>query len=290
MKSTRTLGWLLLYLAIFASVACTDKGWPYHFQRPEPSAEQQDEPRSLYLEMVKRSVTDTVYFGEPQADLRDLEEVESRRGVYHGSPRALSLLGHDSLDNIRLTMEDVLARGVEGDFIEAGAWRGGATIFMRAVLKAHGVSDRRVFVADSFEGFPEPDPDIKIDAGFKHAGVDLMIAPFDQVRRSFERFGLLDDQVVFLKGWFIDTLPTAPIEKLSVLRIDADMYESTMQALTYLYPKLSVGGYAIIDDYGFLESCRRAVDEYREANGIKEEIQGAGWGAVYWRRARASEP
>lgn len=284
MKSNPIFCRAILGLAVIALAACAEKEheWPYDFHRPEPAAEMLDDPRHLYLETVKRSVTDSIYSGEPTGDTRDSSQIESRRGVRQGSERALTLLGFDSLDNIRLTMEDVLARGVPGDFIEAGAWRGGATIFMRAVLKAYGVTDRRVFVADSFEGFPETKHDA--DAGFKHAGVDFMVAPFDQVKFSFERFGLLDDQVVFLKGWFIDTLPTAPIDKLAVVRIDADLYESTLQALTYLYPKISVGGYVIIDDYGYLGPCRQAVDEYRAANDITEEMQGAGWGAVYWRR------
>lgn len=268
--------------------ACLDDagGKAHPFQRPALSPEAEREARNLYLELVKRSVTDSLYFGEPQVDLRDSQEVEQRRGIYHGSPRALSLLGFANLDNIRATMEDVLARGVPGDFIEAGAWRGGATIFMRAVLKAHGVTDRRVFVADSFEGFPTPNPEIAIDQGFKHKGVEDMVAPFEQVKTSFERFGLLDDQVVFLKGWFIDTLPRAPIDKLAVLRVDADLYESTMQALDILYPKLSVGGYVIIDDYGILGSCRQAVDEYRQQHGIDEAVRGAGWGAIYWQKER----
>ena len=103
-------------------------------------------------------------------------------------------------------------------------------------------------------------------------------------RRNFERYCLLDEQVRFLKGWFSDTLPDAPIEELAVVRLDGDLYESTMDGLVNLYPKLSPGGYCIIDDYGHIDACRQAVDDYRSAHGIEEEmlvIDGAG---SYWRR------
>jgi hypothetical protein len=93
----------------------------------------------------------------------------------------------------------------------------------------------------------------------------------------------LDEQVVFLNGWFKDTLPNAPIDKLSVMRVDADMYQSTMESLTYLYPKLSRGGYCIIDDYA-RGSCKRAVDDFRANSGITDTLCEIDWTGVYWRR------
>jgi O-methyltransferase/demethyldecarbamoylnovobiocin O-methyltransferase/8-demethyl-8-(2,3-dimethoxy-alpha-L-rhamnosyl)tetracenomycin-C 4'-O-methyltransferase len=90
-----------------------------------------------------------------------------------------------------------------------------------------------------------------------------------------------------LKGWFKDTLPSAPIEKLSILRLDGDLYESTMTALQSLYPKLSLGGYAIIDDYApSIPCCVQAVDDFRRAHNITEEMESTGEYGVYWRRLR----
>src|SRR5262249_28059364 len=100
------------------------------------------------------------------------------------------------------------------------------------------------------------------------------------------RYGLLDDQVKFLPGWFKDTLPQSPIDRLSMLRVDADMYESTMEALQYLYQKLSVGGYCIIDDYGAVLGCKKAVDDFRKAHDISEPLQEIDWTGVYWKRLR----
>jgi O-methyltransferase len=192
-----------------------------------------------------------------------------------------SMAGTLRLENIRQCVKDVLDHDVPGDFIETGAWRGGATIFMRALLKVYGVSDRKVWVADSFEGLPPPaDP----DDGWDLSNIDYLKVSIEQVKANFARFGLLDDQVAFLHGWFCDTLPNAPIDRLSILRLDGDLYHSTMDALTYLYPKLSEGGYVIVDDYYSWPACRRAITEFLEVNAIKAEIRDIDGTAVYWQR------
>lgn len=200
---------------------------------------------------------------------------------------AETMVGLRRLDNVQACVEDVLRRGVPGDLLEAGVWRGGTTILMRAVLGAYDDDQRRVWVADSFEGLPKPDADaFPADAGLDYTIHSELSVGVQQVQANFDRYGLLDDRVEFLPGWFKDTLPSAPIDKLAVMRLDGDLYESTIDALEVLYPKLSVGGYCIIDDYGALEACRRAVDDYRRANGITEEIRPVDWTGAYWQRAR----
>jgi O-methyltransferase len=157
---------------------------------------------------------------------------------------------------------------------------------MRAILAAHDISDRQVWVADSFEGLPPPDPEkYPVDVGDPHHAYKELMISLDQVKSNFAKYGLLDNQVCFLKGWFCDTLPSASIDKLAILRLDGDLYQSTMEALVYLYPKLSRGGYVIIDDYGAIPSCRQAVHDYREANGITDEILSIDWTGVYWQRS-----
>lgn len=195
---------------------------------------------------------------------------------------AHTMLGLDRLDNIQYCVETVIKDGINGDLIEAGVWRGGACIFMRAILAVRGITDRRVFVADSFAGLPEPNAAFPQDKGDKHHTQDFLAVSEDDVKDNFRKYGLLDDQVAFLKGWFKDTLPNAPIEHLSVMRVDADMYESTIDVLVNLYPKLSEGGFCIIDDYD-LKGCRAAVDDFREQNMIKAPIEHV-QNAVFWRK------
>lgn len=269
----------------------------------------------LYLELMKSCLTNAIYGGDvrrrPRADARwkrwvvsalkarDLELVQARDptrpaererdGRVDGRewlPEAHTMIGVRRLDNLQECIQDVLARGVPGDLIEAGVWRGGASIFMRAVLKAHGVEDRTVWLSDSFQGLPPPnDDEYPADAGDLHHTIDELAVSLDEVRENFRRYGLLDDQVRFLPGWFRDTLPGAPIERLAIIRIDGDMYESTTQVLEALYPKLVPGGYLIVDDYGGIPACRRAVDDYREAMGITDDIRQIDWTGVYWLRS-----
>ena len=111
---------------------------------------------------------------------------------------------------------------------------------------------------------PAPNPaKYPADYGDPHHSYHQLVVSRQDVEANFRQYGLLDDRVVFLEGWFKDTLPAAPVERLSVLRLDGDMYASTMDALESLYPKLTAGGYAIIDDYGAVAACRQAVDDFR---------------------------
>ncbi len=143
-------------------------------------------------------------------------------------PEAHTMIGVKRLDNLHECVEDVLERAVPGDLIEAGVWRGGASIFMRAVLKAHGVEIERS--GWRIQGLPPPnDDEYPADAGDLHHTIDELAVSLDEVRQNFRRYDLLDDQVRFIPGWFRDTLRQAPLERLAVIRIDADMYESTTQ-------------------------------------------------------------
>jgi O-methyltransferase len=193
---------------------------------------------------------------------------------------AETMLGTRQLDHMQQCIVDVLTRGVPGDFIEAGVWRGGMTIFMRAALMAYQVTDRKVWAADSFAGLPAIN---RQQDTFDWRERDMAVS-LETVKNNFARYGLLDDQVVFLKGFFSETLPPAPVRQLSILRVDADLYESTMDVLRNLYSALSGGGYAIFDDYQNLPDCRRAIDEFRGSEGITEEICRIDQRAVYWQK------
>jgi O-methyltransferase len=198
-----------------------------------------------------------------------------------------TLIGIKRLENARDAVQTVISEDVSGDIVETGVWRGGASILMRATLEACGDMERLLWCADSFEGLPPPDMDrYPQDVGMVwHTDKRLAIS-LEEVRRNFRKYGYLDNRVKFLKGWFKDTLPNAPIGKIAVLRLDGDLYASTMDALNPLYDKVSPGGFIIVDDYGLpQDTCRRAVHDFRDARGIKDPIIDIdGWGA-YWRKA-----
>jgi Macrocin-O-methyltransferase (TylF) len=257
-------------------------------------------PTALYLDLMKKILTNTVYQDpavpmtretaaraqvDHSADAEAFEE-ELRSGGEDWPVSAHTMVGRKRLDNVQACLETVLADEIPGDVIETGVWRGGVCIFMRAVLKAHDVRDRVVWVADSFEGMPVPDEDARgLDVHMRlHRFNEVLAVSLEQVKENFRRYDLLDEQVQFLPGWFRDTLPAAPLKEVAVLRLDGDLYESTMDSLENLYPKLAPGGFVIIDDYG-LNTCKQAVHDYRAAHGIDEDIVVIDrWGA-FWRRA-----
>ena len=197
-----------------------------------------------------------------------------------------TMVGITRLEQIEACIADVMTDDVPGDFIETGVWRGGASIFMRALLDVHGDTERTVWLADSFAGLPKPDVEsYPVDKGNRlwQQGAQLAIS-LEQVRANFERHGFLDDRVRFLRGWFRDTLPTAPVEHLAILRLDGDMYESTMVALEALYDRLSVGGYVIVDDYA-LPTCVQAIADFRQRRDIHDPIVRVDWTGVHWRKS-----
>ena len=261
---------------------------------PKERTQRLIDPAELYLDLLKNCLMRLPFGERPHFDffsgqLVDFDPKARVEGMDWPS-EAETMAGLQRLDNVQQCVVDVLRNQVPGDLIETGVWRGGITILMRAVLKAYGNTERIVWAADSFAGLPVPNAEkYAADAGLDisvEAGFEVLAVPVEAVQANFARYGLLDDQVRFLVGWFRDTLPTAPIERLAVLRLDGDLYESTMDALTSLYPKLSVGGYLIIDDYFAWESCAKAVNDYRELHEITEPIVQIDWNGAYWQRQR----
>ena len=271
--------------------------------------------RSLYLDQIRRDLTrygmDQLVplgwslerhpsvgwlLGLPFFQARNLMLVRKRPFDQHKRDLGLdwpadaeTMIGMQRLTSLQHCVETVLAEDIPGDLVECGVWRGGACILMRAVLAAYGDETRRVWLADSFEGVPPPDTaNYKEDKvpwyslGLHHAAPVLAVSEAD-VRANFERYGLLDEQVRFLPGWFKDTLPDAPIDRIAVLRLDGDLYESTIQGLDALYPRLSPGGFCIIDDYN-IKGCRQAVADYRAKHGISAEIVDIDGFGVLWRK------
>ncbi|QSR88422.1 class I SAM-dependent methyltransferase [Methylacidiphilum caldifontis] len=219
--------------------------------------------------------------------LRQLPESATEEGSFWPID-GHTMVGWKRLENVQACVETILAEGIEGDLLEAGVWRGGVAIFMKALLYAYGEDMRRVIVADSFAGFPNPRLEDREDRHWtvkNSAAEAFMSVSEEEVRDNFSRYGLLDDKVVFLKGFFHETLPNAPIEKLALLRADADMYRSTMDILESLYDKLSPGGFCIIDDYA-MSSCKAAVDEFRKRRKISEPLMVIDWTGRYWRKGQ----
>jgi O-methyltransferase len=241
----------------------------------------------LYLELLKKVLTNVIYQDAPHRgwDNRNGYDPMARTEGRDWPTVAHTMVGLRRLDNVQMCMDQVLTDKIPGDFIETGVWRGGVCIFMRAVLEAYGCADRAVWVADSFQGIPDAsDGSHLVDRELAlHRANDVLAVPMQVVQENFARYDFLDAQVKFLPGWFKDSLPGAPIDRLAVLRLDGDLFESTMEALENLYPKLSTGGFVIVDDHA-IPGCRDAVRDFREKHRINDPIQTIDHTGVYWRR------
>lgn len=241
---------------------------------PEPAVT----PGNDYLDLIERALTGALF-------LDDERHANLRRDGRDWPETAHTMIGMARLHHLRACVETAIRENIPGDLIETGVWKGGACILMRAVLKSLGIHNRTVWVADSFRGLPPPQEELyPADRGDNHHTFEELAISRERVASHFDRYGLLDGQVRFLEGWFRDTLPANPAGPLAVIRLDGDMYESTMDALVHLYPRLSPGGYCIIDDYGCIEACRMAVRDYRKQHGISAPVHMIDWTGAWWRK------
>lgn len=250
------------------------------------NAEMEKELRALYLNLMQNCLSGFIYRDSSHFNGQKRPFSEAQRQTGRDWPSlAHSMIGLKRLQNLCELAEQTLQENVPGDFIETGVWRGGACILLRAVLKSYGVNNRRVYVADSFAGLPTPDVKYSQDAGANWHEFSELAVSLEEVQANFAAYGLLDEQVVFLKGWFKDTLPAAGIGRLAILRLDGDMYGSTMDALEALYNKVSLGGFIVVDDYHTVPACKQAVYDFCTARGVTPAVQEIDGNGVYWRKA-----
>lgn len=239
-----------------------------------------------YLLLMERCLTGVIYEDVPFNDLGQKQyDPQLREYGWDWPSQAHTMIGRKRLRNVRDLVEGVVGNNVPGDLIETGVWRGGACIMMRATLNAYQVVDRKIWVADSFKGLPAPNKEeFPDDEGSTFHKYEALSVSVDDVKNNFRKYGLLDESVCFLEGWFKDTLPDAPIDKLALIRLDGDLFESTIQPLDALYSKLSDGGYVIVDDYHVVNGCKKAIHAFFLKEGINpdlKEIDGVG---VYWQK------
>jgi hypothetical protein len=210
------------------------------------------------------------------ADFSDFEQATYRASWINlcGSPEAIITLAR--------AVDHVIERGVPGALVECGVFMGGNIEVMIRALQRHGVSDRHIYLYDTFAGMPKPaDRDDEGLGGIAKAsweahrtaedgdkGSDWMKAGVELVRQRLEPLGYPDKHLRFVKGMVEETIPATMPDRIAILRLDTDFYSSTKHELEHLYPRLSPGGILIIDDYGAFPGSRMATDEYAAEHGL----------------------
>jgi O-methyltransferase len=229
-----------------------------------------------YLQLVQATLSGIIYEDPPllaNTNGDPTYDPTIREYGWDWPSKAFTMIGNKRLSNFRSLIENVIAFNTPGDIVETGVWRGGACILARAVLEVYGQKDRMIYLCDSFEGLPPPDVDrYPSDAGSTFHQYPELAVSIDEVKEAFRRFNFMDDQVQFVPGLFKDTLETLPTNQIAVLRLDGDMYESTIQALQHLYHKVSVNGWVIIDDYEVVPACKQAVDDFLSERKLSPEL------------------
>ena len=190
----------------------------------------------------------------------------------------VTMVGQKRLENIVYLLEKALNENIQGSFIETGVFRGGCCILAAHLLKGTG---RKVYVCDSFCGLPQANPRLfPKDRGQMMHTINHLRVSMEEVQANFKHYGLLSDDVIFVKGFFQDTLPTVK-DTFCMLRLDGDLYQSTWEALDNLYPQLSSGGGVCIDDW-CLATAREAARDYREKHNITSEIVTIDDAGIFW--------
>jgi O-methyltransferase len=247
-----------------------------------------------YLQVIRQCVSGLVYkssersvdpaaFQLSSGHLNPLDTGRRQGGTdwtYLGD----TMTGQTRLENVQNLLTDVIEKKITGDYIETGVWRGGSSMLARAVLVAYDQPHRKSFVCDSFRGLPPMNRNLDpSDKGWDQ--MKYLEVAAETVAEGFAKYSLLDENVIFAKGFFNETMPALAkhVTRFAVMRLDGDMYESTVDVLYHLYDKLSIGGYLIMDDwYGF--PSKTACEHFFSVHGISPEIIQIDALSAYWKK------
>lgn len=267
-------------------------------ERKRTKEQVKTEAIEIYLELIISIVSATAFGSQEKSIIPKLRE---KRAVAEFDP-AKRLKGNDwtylgdtmtgivRLNNVRNLLRDVMHNNINGDYIETGVWRGGSSVFAKAVMSTElQGKNRKSYVCDSFRGLPSGDRNIhKGDQGWDHT--PYLEVPDLIVAENFLKLNLLDSKVIFVKGFFKDTMPILrdKIESLAIMRLDGDMYQSTVDVLYNLYNKLNVGGYVIIDDwFGF--PAKDACEDFFKVHKFSPKIVPVDTHAAYFKKTEQVE-
>jgi O-methyltransferase len=177
-----------------------------------------------------------------------------------------------------LSVRYVVEAGIEGDLVECGVWRGGSCMLMALTLQSLGATDRRIYLYDTFAGLTRPtdkdvnwDNETAIDSWRQQERADRndwCYAPLEEVQRNLHSTGYPQDKLHYVRGPVEETVPGTSPDRIALLRLDTDWYESTHHLLQHFYPRLAALGVLLIDDYGHWQGAREAVDTYLAQNGL----------------------
>jgi hypothetical protein len=203
--------------------------------------------------------------------------------------RPYSMTSFDKLHATVTATRYIVRYGIPGDIVECGVWRGGSMHAIARTLDGLGVHDRDLYLYDTFEGMTEPsEKDVRFDgasaaerlAASERTAPVWAWASLEDVKAGFETVPYPAERIHYVQGPVEETVPATMPERIAILRLDTDWYESTAHELTHMYDRLVSGGVLLIDDYGYWQGSRRATDEFLDRTGARLLLIRTGSGRV----------
>lgn len=201
-------------------------------------------------------------------NVSDIEQDAAFMNLY-SQVKPFTLVGLERSYALYKAVQYIIKNHIQGDFVECGVWRGGSCMLMAYTLLESGITDRKIWLYDTFAGMPQPgekDGEAEKEEWLKHQLSEekssWCLGEEDDVKRNMLNTGYPADKINFIKGKVEETIPQHIPGEIALLRLDTDWYVSTKHELKNLYPFLKKGGILLIDDYGAWEGARKATDEY----------------------------
>jgi O-methyltransferase len=236
-----------------------------------------------YLGIFERSVQTTLQHQENKLAVSPVNSEFRQQGL-DWPLFGMTMTGRIRMATMKTIVEEVISNQIPGDVIETGVWRGGLSIFMRGILIASNESHRKSYVCDSFAGLPSSQ--LKDDSHLQWDQTPYLEISDEHVMKNFISAGIIDPEIIFVKGFFSHSMKPLSqlITQLSILRLDGDMYESTVDVLYHLYDKLSIGGYVYIDDYSPHFPARAACEHFFQVHDFLPKIIEPDSLSGYWKK------
>ncbi|MEX1122694.1 MAG: TylF/MycF/NovP-related O-methyltransferase [Balneolales bacterium] len=217
----------------------------------------------LGIDLIRLRNTNTAVSFPIDFELNDIKIIDKVRPYTYTSPERIHALSQ--------AVKYVSKNNIPGSIVECGIWRGGSSMAAMLTLIDLGIQDRDFYLYDTYEGMSEPtesdvsikgDNALKLFNDFRNEGKNWVYSSLNEVKKNVYGTGYDQHRIHFVEGKVEDTLAHNLPDKISILRLDTDWYESTMAEMQYLFPRLTKGGVLIIDDYGHWKGAKKAVDEY----------------------------
>ena len=212
------------------------------------------------------------YLKKKSLKITQISDITQQEWEYIDRVLPYTMTNEERLVTLLRACKYVIDNDIDGSFVECGVWKGGSSLLIANFLSNHNANERKLYMYDTFEGMSEPtENDVQYDGQFAgdmlKRGEVICYSSFDEVAKTMHNSAFTNYEMI--KGKVEDTIPGTLPQKIALLRLDTDWYESTKHELEHLFPLVEKGGIVIIDDYGWWEGAKKAVDEYILKNNIK---------------------